>query len=407
MPARDRRRSRARWPLVAGLGAAGLLGVAVLGLVMAITGASLTCTDTTSRGGAGPAPTGSAREQVPPTRLRLYQAAGRRFDVDWAFLASIGAQECGHGSCRGDNGYGCAGPMQIAVRRGSPCSPGAGPTLWDRFKTDGDHDGRSDVDDPADAIYTAARILRHAKGAPPAGGSFAAYRRAACNYYGACADASAAYADQVMARAIAYGLGQPSTSDADVSSVGDCGGLVAGGTPDGTEGFGPVRRVRRPRQLAALPASIAAGPDVRCDARIVAGVIWLARRFHVRVTACYAIHSLAGEHPLGAATDLVPEPGSSWQRTTEALARAAGWSPSCAASGVAPACARPPFRFIGYNGFPGHGDPAHCACGDGAHLHLSWLTSASTGQPENQPRTSHFAPTWIDTFDPTQAALDG
>ena len=135
-------------------------------------------------------------------------------------------------------------------------------------------------------------------------------------------------------------------------------------------------------------------------------MVWLARRFHVQVTACYAIHSPAGEHPLGAATDLVPEPGHAWTETAEALARAAGWKPSCAASGVAPACARPPFRFIGYDGFPGHGDPAHCACSGGAHLHLSWLTSASAGQPENQPRTSHFAPEWIDTFDPTQAQPD-
>ena len=402
MPSRDRRRSRTRWPLVAGLGAAGVFGVAVLGLVMAITGASLTCTATTATGSTEAAVTPAAREQIPPSRLLVYRAAGRRFDIDWAFLASIGAQECDHGSCRGDNGYGCAGPMQIAWRRGSPCSPGTGPTLWDRFKTDGDHDGRLDVDDPADAIFTAARILREAKGAPATGGSFAAYRRTACNYYGACADASAAYADEVMARAVAYGLGGPPAPDAGAASAGGCGVLADIGPPDGSGGFGAVRRVLAPRHLAALPASVTAGQSARCDERIVADVVWLARRFDVQVTACYAIHSRAGEHPLGAATDLVPEAGHAWQDTAEALARAAGWKPSCAALGVAPACARPPFRFIGYDGFPGHGDPDHCACAGGAHLHLSWLTSASAGQPENRPRTSHFAPTWIETFDPTE-----
>ena len=126
-----------------------------------------------------------------------------------------------------------------------------------------------------------------------------------------------------------------------------------------------------------------------------------ARRYAIRVTACYSIHSAAGEHPLGAAIDAVPEPPHTWQATTGAVARLAGWKPSCAASGVAPACARPPFRFVAYNGYPGHGDPAHCqACGGGAHLHLSWLTSASAGQPENKPRSTYFAPTWIDTFTP-------
>ena len=130
---------------------------------------------------------------------------------------------------------------------------------------------------------------------------------------------------------------------------------------------------------------------------------WLAHRFGLQVTACYAIHSLAGEHPLGAATDLVPAPGRAWEDTTEALARAAGWHPSCAASGVASRCTRPPFRFIGYNGYPGHGDPGHCGCGAGAHLHLSWQTSASPGGPENRERRSYFAPSWIDVFDPSDS----
>jgi hypothetical protein len=123
------------------------------------------------------------------------------------------------------------------------------------------------------------------------------------------------------------------------------------------------------------------------------------------VTACYAIHSHAGEHPLGAATDLVPD-GASWRQSTERLARDAGWRPACAASGVAPTCARPPFRFIAYNGYPGHGDPAHChPCGGGPHLHVSWQTSASPGQPENAAREHYFAPSWIDVF--TAGGVDG
>ena len=391
----DHRRRAGRRALIAGVGGGAVLCVAVLGVVVAITGAGVACRDGGADGGTGVSRV--ARSEIPSARLVLYRAAGRRFDLDWAFLAAVGAQECRHGSCAGENGSGCAGPMQIAYRRHSPCSPGEGPTLWERYAVDGNGDGRTDIDNPADAIFTAARILREAKGAPATGGSRAAYRRAACNYYGACSDPAAHYADDVMARAVAYGLGRTFNTDATGADDG-CGALPGIDLPLPDGGFGGVARLRAPRQLAPLPDDITAGRPVRCDARIVDDAIWLARRFHVLVTACYAIHSPAGEHPLGAATDLIPQADRSWEETTEALARVTGWHPDCAAIGVAPGCARPPFRFIGYNGYPGHGDPTHCGCGAGAHLHLSWQTSASEGQPENRLRSSYFAASWIDVF---------
>jgi len=393
---------RRRWPLLAGAIAGGVVLVAVVGTVVAITGADLGCVGAGTAALTAPAPSASAREEIPASRLALYRAAGRRFSLDWAFLAAIGAQECGLGSCAGDNGSGCAGPMQIAIRRRSPCSPGDGPTLWERYRVDGDRDGRADVDDPADAIFTAARILRRAKGAPATGGSYEDYHRAACAYYGACADPAAAYADEVMARAVRYGFRGRGTPPGPAAAVpvpletsGSCAsgqGDVAGG------GFGEVVRAGDPRRLAPLPGWTTGGRAIDCDERIVEDVQALVRRYRVRVSACYAIHSHGGEHPLGAATDLVPDAGS-WRQTTERLARDAGWKPACAASGVAPACARPPFRFIAYNGYPGHGDPGHChPCGSGPHLHLSWQTSASPGQPENAARDHYFAPSWIDVF---------
>ncbi len=384
----------------------GLVVVAMFGFFLAIGGGDLGCTG--GGGSAGPSPSRAAVAEIPPARLVIYQRAGRRFRIDWTFLASIGAQECGHDGCAGDNGSGCAGPMQIAFRPGSPCSPGAGPTEWDRFKTDGDGDGRTDINDPADAVFTAARLLRFDKGAPPTGGSYAAYHQAACNYYGACANATANYADEVMARAVQYGFhgaGSPAPSDpgqaapvparGQPASASQCAG---DGLPVGSGKLGPVVRLRAPRHLAPLPAfAVAPGlGSIQCDARIVGDVIALVRRYRVAVTACFAIHTPDGEHPLGAATDLIPKDGD-WNRTL-ALAHAIGWKESCAISGAAPVCARPPFRWVGYNGYPNHGDPAHCVCGSGAHLHLSWLTSASVGEPENQPRTSYFAPSWIDVF---------
>jgi hypothetical protein len=389
-----RRRRRVVW-----IGPVALVAAVVVlgfGFALALGGARIGCI---GGGGtvAGPVPTRSAVQEIPPARLRLYQRAGRRFDIDWAFLASVAAQECGHGpeTCPGDNGSGCAGPMQISMRRGSPCSPAPNlPTLWEAYGLDGDGDGRRDVNDPADAIPAAARILRRAKGAPPAGGSYAAYRQAACDYYGACS----VYADEVMARAVQYGFagpGSPPPTDPAAASTAGRGAVAGGGcggvAPTIGDGpIGPVERAHRPRRLATLPAWIVApghGPQ-RCDARIVPNVVYLARRFRQRITACAEIHSPAGDHPLGAAIDTVPADGN-WTDTTR-LARALGWKPSCASSGVASACARPPFRFIGYTGYPGHGV--------GHHLHLSWNSSAAQGHPEHAARLTLFQPTWIDVF---------
>ncbi len=185
----------------------------------------------------------------------------------------------------------------------------------------------------------------------------------------------------------------PPVLDADA-----CAALGAQLGPPGK--LGPTVRLFEPRRLVAVPSfAIAPGfGPMSCDARILPNVITLVRRYGIVLTACYGIHSEAGEHPLGAAVDVSPADGD-WSRTMR-LARDLGWDESCAASGVAPACAKPPFRFIGYNGFPSHGDPAHCPRISGCppHLHLSWLTSASQGQPENAFRTTYFSPTWIDVF---------
>jgi hypothetical protein len=144
---------------------------------------------------------------------------------------------------------------------------------------------------------------------------------------------------------------------------------------------------------------VTAGGVEACDARIAPDIVYLARRFAALVTDCYAAsgHAADGEHPLGAAADLVPR-GGDWSRTLR-LARALGWERSCALSGLRPQCADPPFRFIGYNGFPNHGDPLNCVpCAGGPHLHLSWQTSASPGQPDNRPRYGYEPAEWIEVL---------
>jgi hypothetical protein len=239
----SRRRSRTSLLALFAAGAAAIVMATLAGTVMAILGGDLACLGGGGGNAAATPATRAAVEEIPPGRLRIFQAAGRRIDIDWTFLASIGEQECASGNCSGVNSSGCAGPMQIAYVRGSACSPGSGPTIWETYKVDGDGDGVTDINDPADAIFTAARILRKVLGAPPAGGSYAAYRQAACGYYGACADSSANYADEVMARAVSYGFrgkGAPPPVDAKVTEPATSGGgsscgASASGSASGSE----------------------------------------------------------------------------------------------------------------------------------------------------------------------------
>jgi hypothetical protein len=220
--------------LLGALGGSGLAYVLVFGLAAAVLGASFAGCEPGSEpalaASSGPTPSAYALQSIPPERLRLYEQAGTRFDIDWSFLASIGAQECGNGDCAGTNSSGCAGPMQIAYVRGSPCSPGSGPTLWERFAVSAHPGQPPSVNDPADAIYTAARILRQDMGAPATGGSFAEYHEAACHYYGACADSSVSYADEVMARAVQYGFtgtGSPTPTSPPLAEPVSSGGCSA------------------------------------------------------------------------------------------------------------------------------------------------------------------------------------
>jgi CHAP domain-containing protein len=240
------------WVLGA-LGGSGLAFVAVFGLAVAVLGASFSgCTPgsepalAAASGPSGPSPSVYALQSIPPERLRLYEQAGTRFDIDWSFLASIGAQECGNGTCAGTNSSGCAGPMQIAYVRGSACSPGPGPTLWERYAVSAHPGHAPSVNDPADAIYTAARILREDMGAPATGGSFAEYHQAACSYYGACSDSTVSYADEVMARAVQYGFtgaGSPTASSPPLAEPVSSSGCSASVFTPGAAGSSQIVRV--------------------------------------------------------------------------------------------------------------------------------------------------------------------
>lgn len=108
---------------------------------------------------AGPAslrddPSALARRDIPPHYRTLYAKATRHCPhLPWSVLAGIGKVESDHGRARADgvrsgaNRAGARGPMQFL------------PGTFAIYHLDGDHDGRTDIYDPADAIPSAARML--------------------------------------------------------------------------------------------------------------------------------------------------------------------------------------------------------------------------------------------------------
>jgi hypothetical protein len=342
--ARDR---GAAW-LVLGLGggAAALTAALLLGAAVVLMAAG---TGAPAPAFAANEPSATALADIPADYVALYRRAGEQYGLDWAVLAAVGKVETDHGRAAlpgvrsGVNCAGAAGPMQFGIGAGNHGCGDAG-NAWAVYGTDGDGDGDRDVYDAADAIPGAARYLQ-ASGAPDD------YRRAIFAYN---------HADWYVARVLDWAARYR--------------GAVAG-APAGQAQRLPFDG----RWLAPVP-----GTAMQCDARIVPDVRFLIERFSLRLTACFAAsgHEPLGEHPLGLAVDVVPADGD-WGRTMEA-ARFFGWSTDCAATGCA-ARARAPIRVVLYNGYPGHGDPAHCAApGCSAHLHLSWshaLTAPLTPAP--------------------------
>jgi RTX calcium-binding nonapeptide repeat (4 copies) len=156
--------------------------------------------------------------------------------------------------------------------------------------------------------------------------------------------------------------------------------------------YGPAGRAGRLRartgggRFVPIPGQTWA----KVDRRILPDVLYLVRRYRVRVGDGYAIegHERFGEHPLGLAVDLYPGPGGTWRD----VARLAKWAEPRQDH------PRPPFRWVGWNGDENHGDPWHCRISRGCppHLHLSWDHTPS--RPRRPART-----VWV--FDVTAPPL--
>ena len=114
-------------------------------------------------------------------------------------------------------------------------------------------------------------------------------------------------------------------------------------------------------------------PGERIDRRLLRDIRWMRRNFNIFITDGYStdpVHAPSGEHPIGLALDIVPQPGRRWG----SIARLAHWAEPTQNH------PRPPFRWVGWNGDPGHGR--------GDHLHLSWMHSpAEFGHPARRVYT--------------------
>jgi hypothetical protein len=111
-------------------------------------------------------------------------------------------------------------------------------------------------------------------------------------------------------------------------------------------------------------------PGEMIDRRLLRDINFLERRYDIFITDGYSTadyHARDGEHPIGLALDIVPEPGDDWKK----VSKLAKWAEPRQNQ------PRSPFRWVGYDGDKNHGR--------GDHLHLSW--SHSETRPKRPART--------------------
>ncbi|MEU5885177.1 NlpC/P60 family protein [Spirillospora sp. NPDC047279] len=132
--------------------AAAVTAALALPLLLVLLGAASPSSTTTEP--LSGAPTAYARKDIPPEYLRWYMDAAQTCPgLSWSVLAAIGSIETDHGRSTlpgvraGENHAGAGGPMQFLS------------ATWNAYAADGDHDGRKDRYNPADAIHGAANYL--------------------------------------------------------------------------------------------------------------------------------------------------------------------------------------------------------------------------------------------------------
>jgi hypothetical protein len=347
-----------------------MIAIALIGVIGLVSIPAVLVT--TILGGGSHATIGTGAGMPPGAQpfLRVYEDAAKVFHVSPYLLMATHEDETAFststqpGVSLGVNFANCcAGPMQFFIAAGaSPAQGGAGGT-WAGYRLaskratierPADYPGRytapayasPNVYDSFDALYAAADYF-HDEGAGP---DLDDRTYGALLNYKGTPPASIPYARHDYERA--KELQRIAEANGD--------GAVTAPPAFGTE---MAKLGRMDPWLATVPGY----PGEKCDRRILPNLLYLIDRYKLAVTDCYALagHEAGGEHPLGLGVDLVPGHGGSW----DLVARLAAAAEPEQNQPVAP------FRWVGWNGDAGHGDPAHA--GSNAHLHLSWLHAAA------------------------------
>ena len=136
---------------------------AVLGALAVMVMAIVALAGFASSQQASPVAAGGVVDDIPPELLPIYQqAAAKTCGMPWSVLAAVGKTESDHdrstlpGVHDGANYAGAMGPMQFM------------PATWGAMGVDADGDGVTNVYDPVDAIWSAARYLCHEGAGDPA-----------------------------------------------------------------------------------------------------------------------------------------------------------------------------------------------------------------------------------------------
>ena len=85
---------------------------------------------------------------VPAELMTLYLGASQKYGVPWPLLAGVGMEETGQGRNNHTSSAGAKGLMQFL------------PSTFARYGVDGNGDGRADILNDADSVYSAANALR-------------------------------------------------------------------------------------------------------------------------------------------------------------------------------------------------------------------------------------------------------
>lgn len=267
------------------LAIAGGVAALILGmqLLVALLGGAAEASCGASAGGSAAQPSPSkAADSIPGNYLKIYQATGPHYGIPWTVLAGIGKVETDHGTSTlpgvhsGENFAGAGGPMQFLQ-----------PT-WDTFGVDGDHDGKKDRYNPADAIPGAANYLKH-NHADRGGQKL----RKAIWYYNHSWD----YVNLVLSWAKKYANGNFSVGDTNLTGAACGSGFGQGHWPPGS----------------ACPGGAATGAE-HITARMRCVRDQIKTKFTVpKGIGCYrADGGIAGggEHPRGRACDFMISSGA-------------------------------------------------------------------------------------------------